>query len=226
MVKGKSPKKVVTVEEIQKLDALVIKDIGIPSVVLMENAGRVVAEEVVKVLKSKKLSRVTIVCGTGNNAGDGFVATRHLMERGVKVRVLVVGKARDFKNDPACFYRVIRKLKASVYFWKDVRKEKEFLRSTDVIVDALFGVGLNRAVTDPYKAVIEAVNRSKKYVIAVDIPSGLNGTTGAIWGCCVRAKITVSFSCAKKGFYLKEGPVHAGNIRVRSIGIPMALLKK
>jgi NAD(P)H-hydrate epimerase len=218
-------KNAVTVRQIQNLDKTAIHRIGVPSLVLMENAGKAVAAEVKRYIKGRKDPRVCIVCGLGNNAGDGFVAARHLLEAGVKTTVYLIGQGRRLKHDAAVNYHILKKLKYPV---KEVGTAHGLslrdIARADVVVDAIFGVGLNRAVQEPFRGVIEAMNNNAKTVLAVDIPSGLDGTTGKIHGLCVQADLTVTFSFIKKGFLKGLGPKYTGKVVVADIGIPRKLL--
>ena len=219
--------KAVTVKEIQKIDKIAIERYGIPSIVLMESAGRAVAEEVKKSLRGKKKPRVCVVCGSGNNAGDGFVAARHLINAGISTKIFLVGKAQQLKHDAAVNYRILERMKCPVR--KVVSGHAWTLQEifkADVVVDAIFGVGLNRDIAGVFRDVIETINRKAKYVVAADIPSGLDGTTGAIYGACVKAHKTVTFSFPKKGFFKNHGPRQAGEVVVVDIGIPARVIKK
>lgn len=219
--------KTVSVQQIQELDRMAIEDYGIPSIVLMENAGRQVALEVIRQLKKIKKPSVCVVCGLGNNAGDGFVAARHLINRGIKTRVFLAGRGKFLKDDAAVNYQILKKLKCPIrefqrLDWTVISR----IAVADVVVDAVFGVGLNREVTGFFRAVIEAINQKAKCVVSVDIPSGLDGTTGEIYGVCVRATTTVAFSFAKKGFFCRQGPRHVGKVVVADIDIPLQIIKK
>ena len=215
------PRKFVTVQEIKALDRRAIGDLGIPSIVLMENAGRAVAQEVFKIVKGKRRTRVSVVCGAGNNGGDGFVAARHLLNTGVAVNIFLIGPPGALKQDAAVNYQILKRSGSSV---RQVRgADKIFtaaLKRSSVIVDALFGVGLNRPAGEPFKSVIEAINAGRAKVVAADIPSGLDGDTGEILGACVKADVTVTFSFAKKGMFLGQGPRYCGKIVAADIGIP------
>ncbi|MCR4336394.1 MAG: NAD(P)H-hydrate epimerase [Candidatus Omnitrophica bacterium] len=213
--------KSVTVEQIRKLDQLAINQYGVPSLILMENAGRVVAQQVLNFLRCQENSHVAIFCGLGNNAGDGFVAARHLINFGVKVETFLIGSAKSLKNDAEVNYQI---LKNCGYKIKEIHRVdpsfKRVLRKADCLVDAIFGVGLNREILNPFRSVIEAMNVSRKKIIAVDVPSGLDATTGQIYGTCVKASQTVTFTFPKKGFFRKQGPEHVGKVVVVDIGIP------
>lgn len=220
-------KKSVTVKEIQKLDKIAIEQYGVPSLVLMENAGRSVTDEILKRIKKVKSPKVCIICGLGNNAGDGFVIARHLINAGVRTSIFLIGKAAKLKADAAVNYKILKKSKHPITETGDT--DLCFIRiiqKSDLIVDAIFGVGLNRDIQDPFRSIIEAINQAGKKVIAVDVPSGLDGSTGKIYGACIKADVTVTFSIAKKGFFKGEGPKYTGKVIVIDIGIPLVLLKE
>lgn len=221
----KMRQKVVTVKQIQALDKIAIEKYGVPSLVLMENAGRSVAGEVIKRIKKPDAARVCVICGLGNNAGDGFVVARHLINAGIRTKVFLVGRGSRLKQDAAVHYRILKKLKYPVQeaWLKPAALEREISRA-DVVVDAIFGVGLNREVLKPFSGVIEAINEKAGKVISVDIPSGLDGTTGRVYGVCVNADVTVTFTFAKQGFFKGQGPRHVGKVVVADIGIPRKLL--
>lgn len=224
--------KAVTVSQIQKIDKTAIERYGIPSIVLMENAGRAVAEEIKKYLRSKRRPRVCVLCGLGNNAGDGFVIARHLANAGIPTRTFLVGKANQLKHDAAVNYRILKKLRYPVSECGGGKScilldsLSRHIARADVVVDAIFGVGLNRQIGQPFRGVMETINRKAKYVVAVDIPSGLDGTTGAMYGVCVKADRTVTFSFSKKGFFKGHGPRQTGKIIIVDIGIPAQVVRK
>lgn len=210
--------KSVTTKQIQKLDAVAIKTFGIPSVVLMENAGRAVYTELGR---RTKLQRVAVVCGIGNNAGDGFVVARHLVNAGVRTDVIMLGAAASLKADALLNYQLLRRLRCPVHAVKRVtQKTVAMIGSAQVTVDAIFGVGLNRTVTGIYREAIEAVNEHAARVMAVDVPSGLDATSGQLYGACIKADKTVTFTYPKRGLTVGEGPRVAGKVIVVDIGIP------
>lgn len=217
----------VSVKVIQDLDRVAIQEYGVPSIALMENAGRSVAFEVVGALLKMDGIRVVVVCGRGNNAGDGFVVARHLVNAGCDVTIILIGKESHLKNDAAVNFQILRKCGCSIYTTETVDDIiSQILSDADVIVDAIFGVGLNRNIESPYKDFIEAVNSQQGQIVSVDIPSGLNGDTGEIYDVCINADKTVTFSFTKKGFYLGAGPEKAGEVTVVDIGIPKVLYGK
>ncbi len=219
--------KTVSVKQIQELDRLAIEDYGIPSIVLMENAGREVAAEVIRQVRKVKNPAVCIVCGLGNNAGDGFVAARYLISRGIKTRVFLAGRGKLLKDDAAVNHRILKKLKCPIRELQRLdRTIISRMAAADVVIDAVFGIGLNREVRGLFRTVIEAINQKAKCVVSVDIPSGLDGTTGGIYGVCVKANKTVTFSFPKKGFFTGRGPRQTGKVFVVDIGIPSLLKNK
>lgn len=187
---------------------------GVPGIVLMERAGEAVADAVCSILHGRP---VVVVAGPGNNGGDGFVAARLLSERGHDVRVLVVGDQGRLKGDAT----------TAAGRWKG-RTEAALpygLGEGDcVIVDALFGAGLDRPVDGLPRAMIEAMNASGAPIVAVDLPSGINGTGGGVMGVAVRASNTVTFFRKKPGHLLLPGRLHCGAIKVVDIGIPDRVL--
>ena len=172
--------KEVTAKQIQRLDDAAINGFGIPSVVLMENAGRAVFREITK---RAGLNRVCVVCGAGNNAGDGFVVARHLLDAGIATDVIMPGPADRLKADALLNYHLFRRLRGRVRTVKRVTpRTAALISAADLAVDAIFGVGLNRKVEGVFAELIEAVNRHAPRVTAVDVPSGLDATTGKIYG--------------------------------------------
>lgn len=200
--------------EMAEADRLAIAG-GVPGIELMENAGRAVADAVCKTAQGR---RVVVVAGPGNNGGDGFVAARYLAERGYAVRVCFVGDQKRVKGDA---HVAMTRWNGSV---KDASPEA--ITDCDLIVDALFGAGLDRDVEGLPRTTIEAVNSSGLPVIAVDLPSGVNGTSGAIMGAAVNAARTVTFFRRKTGHLLLPGRLRCGVIEIADIGIPASVLPK
>lgn len=213
------------VSQLQRLEKYAIETVGIPSVVLMDNAGRAVAQSVARSLKGKKRPRVVVICGTGNNGGDGFVSARYLWAAGMNVKVLVPGSMKDLKHDPRIFYGILNRLKISIVHPKSTDADVlRIVKTSDVIVDALFGIGLNRPLTGLYEKFVTIMNQNPGRIWSVDIPSGLNATTGEVLGACVKATRTVTFTRPKKGFFMNEGPKHTGCLEIVDIGIPKRIL--
>ncbi len=204
-------------QEMRALDRHAIETLGIPGETLMENAGRAVAEVLRRELSSG--AAVWIVCGRGNNGGDGLVAARHLHRRGVDVRVALLGEADGLAADAAA--NLDRALRAGVRLadrdWRPPAR--------GVLVDAIFGTGLSRAVAGVEAEWIRRINacraeaRGRVRVVSVDLPSGLCADTGAVLGCCIEADTTVALALPKLGLALEPGRSLAGRISVVDIGI-------
>ncbi|MGA7789675.1 MAG: NAD(P)H-hydrate dehydratase [Xanthobacteraceae bacterium] len=199
--------------EMAQADQLAIAG-GTAGIALMENAGAAVAE-IVAAHRSPG-SRIVVVAGPGNNGGDGFVAARLLAARGYRVSVLLVGEATRLKGDAAA---VAGKWTATI-----APARPSGLDGADLVVDALFGAGLDRPVEGLARAMIEAINEGSAPVIAVDLPSGINGTSGAVMGVAVNAAHSVTFFRKKPAHLLLPGRLHCGAITVADIGIPASVL--
>jgi hydroxyethylthiazole kinase-like uncharacterized protein yjeF len=202
-----------TTAEMAEADRLTIAG-GTPGLELMENAGRAVADAAGVLPQGR---RVVVVAGPGNNGGDGFVAARHLAERGCSVQVSFVGDPKRLKGDAA--------LAAERWSGPTAPATSAALADCDLVIDALFGAGLDRAVEGLPRAMIAAMNASAAPIIAVDLPSGVNGTTGVVMGAAVNATQTVTFFCRKTGHLLLPGRLHCGAILVADIGIPASVLE-
>jgi len=215
----------VSVKQIQELERVAIERIGVPSLALMENAGRSTALAVRKLLHKNR--KVCIICGSGNNAGDGFVAARHLGNLGCTIQVIIIGKAENLKDDARVNYDILRRIKAPVIISKHcTSRVVTHLKNSAVVVDAIFGVGLNRDIKEPYKGFLEAINQYARKVVSVDVPSGLNADDGSVFGVCIKADVTVTFTFKKKGCTTKEGRQLCGSVAVVDIGIPKVLHKR
>ena len=201
-----------TTADMAQADRLTIAA-GTAGIALMENAGTAVARVVAS--RHPTGTQVTVVAGPGNNGGDGFVAGRVLAEQGYRVRLLLLGARNRLKGDAAAAAaRWTAPIEAAV---------PAALRGHEVIIDALFGAGLDRPVDGAARALIEAMNRHSD-VVAVDLPSGINGTTGAVMGAAVRAGASVTFFRRKTGHVLLPGRMHCGAVSVADIGIPASVL--
>ena len=186
---------------------------GIAGKILMENAGGAVAEAVMA--RNPPGSKVAVVAGTGNNGGDGFVAARHLHRAGYRVTAHLIGRRDAVRGDAA---------EAARQWQEPIATGAPDLAGVHVIIDALFGAGLDRPVAGDALAAIVAMNEAGVPVIAVDLPSGINGTTGAVLGGAVNASLTVTFFRKKPGHLLLPGRNHCGQVQVAQIGIPAEVL--
>jgi NAD(P)H-hydrate epimerase len=204
--------------QVRAFDKFAIELLGIPSIVLMENAGR----GVVDVLRSLKAeSPFIILCGKGNNGGDGLVIARHLAKSALDVRVFLFAEPDALSPDAGIQWNIVQKmgLKTDVGRKLDKSELTKACSSGDWIIDALFGTGLDGPVKPPFDDVIEIVNQCKKRVLAVDIPSGLDADTGEPLGPTVRAQHTVTFVDTKEGFANPKSAEYTGSVHIASIGV-------
>lgn len=215
--------KVATAEQMRDFDRRAVDEFGVPGIVLMENAGRHVAQTVQDLLGSVAGKRVTVVAGRGNNGGDGFVAARHLRDAGADVATFLLADQDEVKGDAKIHLDILLKSRQPVKSNPSVSHMESALIHSDVIVDAIFGTGLHDEIKGPAADAIRAINTSHRPVVAVDIPSGVDANTGHIWGVCVKADYTVTFALPKIGLYEYPGAAYVGEVIVGDIGIPSQL---
>jgi hydroxyethylthiazole kinase-like uncharacterized protein yjeF len=211
-------------EQVRALDAFAIDACHVPSIVLMENAGRGAADAIVReyLKKDRGPCRIEIVCGTGNNGGDGFVVARRLLIKGHHVRAWLVGQKKNLSPDARINHDAFVGVGGDVHIDAEDDDLARALHDADVVVDGLFGTGLDRPIQKPFVAVIEAMNASRGNRVALDIPSGLNADTGA-GDIVVNADLTVTFAHLKMGLLTARGAKHTGKVRVVDIGIPSSI---
>ena len=215
--------KVATSGQMRELDRRAVDEFGVPSLDLMENAGRHVFEAVRDILRSVEGKHVIIAAGRGNNGGDGFVAARHLHEAGAEVSVFLLADPTDVKGDAKTNLDVLLKTGLPVESIRSASEIESALTRSHAIVDAIFGTGLSGEVKGLPADVIKAINASGSPVVAVDVPSGLDADTGQIWGVCVNAACTVTFALPKIGLVMFPGAAYVGRLIVGDIGIPHQL---
>ena len=217
---------VVTAAEMRAIDAATIDGIGLPGAVLMENAGRAVADAVVDELAAAGDGPVAVVAGGGNNGGDGFVVARVLRARGVDAMVLLAAPRDQLRGDARLHLQAYEQsggLATEITSAAELAEHREAVERAAVIVDALFGTGLTRPVEGHAAAIIEVMNRGVGRVVAVDVPSGLSADRGVPLGCAVRADRTVTMAFRKVGLAVSPGLARAGRVSVAEIGIPRDL---
>jgi len=217
-----------TRDQTRAIDRFAIETLGVPGVVLMENAGRLCADAVADFLDGPAGRKVAICAGAGNNGGDGFVMARHLSMRGAAVAVFLVSPADKLSGDAEINYRIARNLGL------DIREigpaelaglSKE-LSGFDVVVDAVGGTGIRGALRGDIAVAVEQINAASRRVVAVDIPTGLDCDTGLAEGPAVRAKLTVTMVARKKGFDTPASAEFTGEVRVVDIGIPPEVVER
>ena len=211
-------------DEVRAFDRWAIDTLGLPGVVLMENAGRSCAELIKDKLKHISKPKVCIFCGTGNNGGDGSVIARHLINSGFNVVVVLCGDRDKVKGDAKINLDVLERLgqsieKLDIHDAGVNSRIEELAAGADMLVDAVFGTGLTGQLSNEYKVLIESINAQNRPILAVDIPSGLDCDTGQPLGAAVKASYTVTFVAVKKGFTTNSAAQYTGEVFVASIGV-------
>lgn len=209
---------IMTVKKCKEIDKYAIENLHIPSLILMENAATGIYEKI-RDIGNKFL----VICGTGNNGGDGLVVGRKLLLEGKDVFFVIVSPKDKFSKDFKTNFEIIKSITENIIMIKslsDIENFRSLLNNYDVIVDSLFGVGINRELDTFYCKLIDCINESKKYIVAVDIPSGLDGNTGLPLGNAVTANVTYSFEVIKRGFINYSAFKYIGNLEIIKIGIP------
>jgi NAD(P)H-hydrate epimerase len=235
--------KIVTAQEMQQIDRVTIERYGIAGVILMERAGLAVASRINELFFQKTGDgeksaerKLIILCGGGNNGGDGLVAARILHDRGRDVEVYLAVNPKDLKGDAKINYNAAKKFGVRVFpikrfitlYGRFIKRPYGRAYSHTplhqiLVIDALLGTGLNKDVRRPLSDVINKINELSLPVISIDIPSGISSDTGQIMGCAVKAKITVTFGLPKRGHYLYPGAEYSGKLYLEDIGFPEKL---
>ena len=207
-----------TADEMRELETRAIDGLRIPSLVLMERAGLAAAEEIIRRYPGGETA--TILCGAGNNGGDGFVVARHLHAAGWAVEVFLTGVSGKLKDDARLNFEIARRLDVPVHERVAPARLKRGVRRADVVVDALLGTGFSGMPRPGAAALIDAVEAVGGAVVALDVPSGIDSSTGKVEGAAVRADVTISFHAAKTGLMVSPGRSYRGDVVVVPIGIP------
>ena len=217
-----------TRDEIRAFDRTCIEDLSVPGVVLMENAGRQIAEVVREDVGLEPVPHVVILAGRGNNGGDGFVVARHLSIYGVSAKVLLIGRRDEVRGDAHTNLKILEAMDADLEVLEGPDEEvvarcQQVLKVADVIVDGLLGTGTQGEIRPPLDGIIEAINANRDHadVFAIDIPSGLDCDTGRPLGPTVRAKATVTMAAVKRGFSAEGAEAYTGRVILADIGVPL-----
>ncbi len=212
-------------EEARALEDRAIHEFEIPSIILMENAGRNAADYL---LSHHPRGEIVICCGKGNNGGDGFVIARHLDDHGIPTHIILFANPAELSGDAKINYDIIVNSSLPMTIAKEGNQDSvvQRINSASWIVDALFGTGLNSRVKPPYDNIIRLINEARKIVLSVDIPSGLDCDTGEPLGEAIKAAYTVTFVGYKKGFNNPKAREYLGEIHIADIGIPKRAISK
>jgi hydroxyethylthiazole kinase-like uncharacterized protein yjeF len=221
--------KILTAAEMREVDRLTTERYRVPSLRLMENAGKSVAEYIQARLPNFVRRPIVVLCGKGNNGGDGFVAARHLLKMGAKPRVYLFAEPREVKGDALVNLNRWKKAGGKATVARDSSAlDSPELNFSDgpIVVDALLGTGARGAVNGVVREVIERINLRVDTVVSIDIPSGLHADTGEVLGAAIEADYTVTFTAPKAGLLVAAGSRHVGRLAVRQIGSPPELVEE
>ncbi len=219
--------RVLTAKQMRGVDRRTIDDIGLPSLVLMENAGRQVVAALESLIDELSIRRVVALCGTGSNGGDGFVVARTLQQRGIDVSVVLIGAAADVRGDARVNLDIIGRLGVPIVEVTDAHGwelHAPQVTSADIVIDAIMGTGLSRALTGVHDTIVADLNSSPATVVAIDVPSGMSADTNELIGPAVRADITVTLGAPKIPLVLPPAEHAAGDVVVADIGIPFSVI--
>ena len=214
---------VVTAQEMAGLDRRTIDEIGIPGIVLMENAARGAAVFFMDFIPGLTEESITVVAGSGNNAGDGFALARIFQNRGAEVRVVCLKSPAQLSGDALTNFKIIDKLGIPILVWDeaaDFDEQWSWVEESSAVIDAILGTGLKSEVTGLYRRVIETMNELPVPVLSLDVPSGLDASTGKPLGAAVMADATATFGFAKVGQIIEPGDQCVGELGIVDIGIP------
>ena len=211
-----------TREQSREIDRRALEQYHIPGIVLMENASRAVAEAAIEMLRNSALTQVLILCGGGNNGGDGLAAARHLYNRGVHVRIGLTTDPARYTGDALVNWKIVEAMRIPC---SPIESRELELKNIGLVIDAIFGTGLTKPPREPFPMLVAALAESKIPVLSVDLPSGLDCNTGQPLGACIRATRTVTFVAAKSGFAQPAAKEFIGEVIIGDIGCPRELIE-
>lgn len=212
---------IMTVKGCKELDRYAIENLNFPSLILMENAATGVFERI-----KGNGNKFLIICGTGNNGGDGLAIGRKLLLKGKSVSFVIVSPNNKLSKDFEINLKIIKSLTDKIKIIKSLEDMSNFenlLKEYEVIIDSLFGVGINRKLDNFYCQIIEHINNSNKYIVSIDVPSGLDGDKGIPLGNAIKAAVTYSFEVLKRGFINYSAFQYLGKLEIVDIGIPNSI---
>jgi NAD(P)H-hydrate epimerase len=211
-----------TRKQVREIDRRAIEEFHIPGIVLMENAAVAAADVACDMLDGDCVGEVLILCGGGNNGGDGLAVARHLHNRGADVDLALTIDPATYKGDALINWRIVSAMQIP---WQPADPHLIARTTALLLVDAIFGTGLSEPARDPFPAIVAAVEHSHVPVLAIDVPSGLDCDTGTPLGACIRAARTITFVAEKVGFAAPSAAAYTGQIAVGSIGCPRELIE-
>ena len=213
--------KIITAKQAKEIDLRASNELGISTLLMMENAGIRVADFVLQILKRKKKKDIAVFCGKGNNAGDGLVVSRQLLCEGMNVDTFLLAPEHSLSFIARKNLNILKKITKNIFQIQSVDDLKRInFYSYGLLIDAIFGIGLKGKVEGIFKAAIQGMNSSKRIIVSVDIPSGLDVNKGRVLGVAVKANYTLSLIAIKRGILINQGPQFSGKLIVRHIGFP------
>lgn len=219
----------VSANRIREIDKIAQEKFSIPSLILMENAGSSVFREIQEsfIKTGRKLERIACICGKGNNGGDGFVAARHARCEGIRTDVFITSESSNLKGDPLINLRSLKKLGVRIIEIKNIDDVKKLRKkfNYDCIIDAIFGTGFSGEMPNYIASIINFINEINVPVFSVDVPSGLDATSGKVYDTAVKAHKTVTFGAPKIGFIKNDGAAYTGEVAVKNISYPKEILR-
>lgn len=227
--------KVLTGQQMKELDQQAIEGMGIPSLVLMENAGKSALQIIKKFFPNLENKRIVVFSGKGNNGGDGLVVARHLYNAGVSVKVFILGEKEELSPETKTNSQILENIIGEgnseltldyLPTEKSLDQAKRAISQADLIIDALLGIGIKGAVRGYYKTAIKLINQSPGQVCSIDVPSGLEADTGRVEGECVGASLTVTMELPKLGCLFYPGKRYVGELKIAEVGYPKNLIEK
>ena len=220
--------RILNAAQMREADRYTIEEIGIPSLVLMENAGRQVVAAIEASFETALHGRVAVLCGRGNNGGDGFVVARTLLQRGIDTAVFVIGAVADVRGDARINLDILGRLGVTVVEINDEQSwELHFseVSQCSLIIDAIFGTGLRSPLGGMLETVVADVNAADIPIVAIDLPSGISADTAHLIGDCIDASMTVTLAAPKLPLILPPGEAYAGDVVIADIGIPYEVIQ-
>jgi hydroxyethylthiazole kinase-like uncharacterized protein yjeF len=218
--------KLATAQESRNIDRRAIREFGIPGPVLMESAATAVMAEMERFFDGLSGVKVGILCGKGNNGGDGLALARRLRIKGVPVRVALLAPFASLQGEAKLNLAILRKTDVEIFPNASTKAISSLVEWSDVLVDAMLGVGLSSPLKGSYAFAAELLNAAGRPVVAVDVPTGIDSDTGAVLGAAVQADLTVTLVLPKRGLVLHPGASHTGTVRVADIGIPVEVIER
>jgi len=220
--------KVATAEIMKKLDRRAIDEYGISGLVLMENAARGTVNAMLRHFPELLKKRVGVLAGRGNNGGDAFAVARYLLNRGMDCQVYLLAAKEEVKGDARANLEILRRMGGEIFEvlnMEELEAQKGRISSSDILVDGIFGTGLNTPVQGFFREVIEFTNSLGRPVVSIDIPSGLDADSGQVLGACIQAHLTVTFGLAKRGQLVQPGAQYCGKLVIVDISLPKSSIE-